>query len=478
MGVQVQINPGFSAVYLPDGLSNHYAGDLVVLTNAEYAGLPSADTRAVTLVETGLPDPVRAATPPVSLSDAVSQSVSQANTYTETNSAPINNSPSATVEGDLLFWYGNSYGCYTTNAEVVYTDRLRGRIIPWLYGNYSVTGSLAADVCAYAYGTITSVHQGAATSSHTTSTTSSSFGSSTFLGGFVGLDIVRNDAGLDGTTALTGTTAKSRAGFSNHLHALVSLFRSASRVENNAGSGVTRVGTWTSSASTSSSGGNISSTATSGDHVTYVITVPTGGAPVQWVTLALDDGALSQNGSTFSITVDGGTAITGTISNQSRKSGHTPNNGFGQMAVDLGTLAAGSHTIVVTNTGTTGEYLYDDCIMISTLTPPTVILMKAAQLTPTGYLNGYPTGSASYVTDKIYNALVDTEVAKYTDGSVISIDPNAYVHPIYGSWDNTSMIGDTDGLSVHLNDKGNRFYADMIMASLNALTPRSGLVRL
>lgn len=56
MGKQVKINADFSSVLLPSGLFD--AGETTVLTDAEYAALPSSTTRALT-VQATVADPVR-----------------------------------------------------------------------------------------------------------------------------------------------------------------------------------------------------------------------------------------------------------------------------------------------------------------------------------------------------------------------------------------------------------------------------------
>lgn len=58
MGKQVEINPDYSTVLLPDG-QPHTGGDVVDLTDAEYTALEDWATNALTLLGT-VTDPVRA----------------------------------------------------------------------------------------------------------------------------------------------------------------------------------------------------------------------------------------------------------------------------------------------------------------------------------------------------------------------------------------------------------------------------------
>lgn len=59
MGKRVQVNRDYRAVVLPDGPTPHSGGDLVDLTNAEFAALPPALTRAVTDTGVVIADPIR-----------------------------------------------------------------------------------------------------------------------------------------------------------------------------------------------------------------------------------------------------------------------------------------------------------------------------------------------------------------------------------------------------------------------------------
>lgn len=90
MGKIVQVKTGYSAVGLPPNGLAFNAGQTTTLTDAEYAALTTATTRALTITQSGVADPVR--TPPVnptSLSDAVAQAESYAASYTTANAASV-----------------------------------------------------------------------------------------------------------------------------------------------------------------------------------------------------------------------------------------------------------------------------------------------------------------------------------------------------------------------------------------------------
>jgi hypothetical protein len=80
MGKIVQVNPQFSAVALPPSNLPFKAGQTTTLTDAEYAALPAATTRALTVTQSGVPDPVRTAT---SSPQSLSEALTKAQAYTD-----------------------------------------------------------------------------------------------------------------------------------------------------------------------------------------------------------------------------------------------------------------------------------------------------------------------------------------------------------------------------------------------------------
>jgi hypothetical protein len=102
MGKVVQVNPGFSAVALPPLNLPFNSGKSTTLTDAEYAALPPATVRAVTVTQSGVLDPVRAAYGnPQSAADALNQAVAYA------NATFLKNPSSAPADGQLMAWAAN-----------------------------------------------------------------------------------------------------------------------------------------------------------------------------------------------------------------------------------------------------------------------------------------------------------------------------------------------------------------------------------
>lgn len=70
MGKLVTVKPGYAQVLLPDG-KFYTGGQTATLTDAEYAALAANTLRLISLTTSGLADPVRNPTTPVSLADAL-----------------------------------------------------------------------------------------------------------------------------------------------------------------------------------------------------------------------------------------------------------------------------------------------------------------------------------------------------------------------------------------------------------------------
>lgn len=389
------------------------------------------------------------------------------------------------VAQSLPLWlYGNSYGAYTINSVLTYWDRLIQKIQSPIHGNWAIPSTLAADQCAYMYGTFTASVQFSSklASSRTTGAGTWTQNANASLGsnGLVILECVRNDAGLDAVAVNGGTTAKSRAGFQNALDAMIRCIRHKSRVENT-DAAWTKTGAWTNSSGFGGcSGSNISFTSTPNDTATITIS-----GDCDLILLGLDNSALSATGSAFEVRIDGvlfGSA--GTTSNQTRKTGFTSglttggNYGFCQYAVPIRGLSVGSHTLELKHTGSSGHLLYLDCLLYprdnTAYPPPTIIVPKNPEFGAAGYAAYVALGgsNASRSTDLIYNGIIDTVIAQFPVGEVLTWDPMDH------GFDNSLHIGNKDGSSVHLNDLGTEFYADGLFNFINSLPARDGLIRL
>ncbi|NHA02054.1 hypothetical protein G5V59_27065 [Nocardioides sp. W3-2-3] len=113
------------------------------------------------------------------------------------------------------------------------------------------------------------------------------------------------------------------------------------------------IGTWSSASNTALSAGLGVKTTTAGDAISWVFNLPQP-RRIHWCTVGVDDAEYVAGGAPFggtggagySIVIDGGSPIVGTTSDQHRFGWLDLR--FGNLAVDLGTLPAGWHEVVVT----------------------------------------------------------------------------------------------------------------------------------
>ena len=180
---------------------------------------------------------------------------------------------------------------------------------------------------------------------------------------------------------------------------------------------------------------------------------------------AADATKANRPGAAWSLTADGAPYKTGTTNNQTRK---TPTGtGTSQIVIHVDGLPAGDHAMILTHTGTSGQFLYLDCILRESPTPPTIVLVKFAGVTSTGYAV-FPGSGPALV--PIYDAIVDAVAAKFpADGSVIVMDPKA------AGFDPAQHTG-ADG--THAHDAGAQIIAAQLADVVNGLPARNGLVRL
>lgn len=368
--------------------------------------------------------------------------------------------PSTVVEGLTMYAYGHSYLAVSASiAQRRYFERLSSRLRSGAAFNSGGSGWLCHDAAAYAHGTLTAnVARG--------NNLAGTWTPAPLVGGFVILDVARNDAGWDGIAS-----TKHRAGFVNALDALIRLIRSGSGLQDTNAAFVYDATGWTAQSATNFSGGTAHYTTTPGKKVT--ITTPVG-TDFDLMTVGFDSVV---TGAAFTVTVDGvnimsSLAVAGyptTTKNQVAQD-HVTTSQWTPMAIPLRGLSNQAHTVVLTHAGNSGEYLYANRLLTPTSTPPTIIIPKIARLPSAGYA-AYTGASASWTTDQIYNGLIDQVVARFpSDQTVITWDPNA------NGWDYTTMIASTDGQSLHPNDLGMACYADGIISILNALPARKGLI--
>lgn len=397
-------------------------------------------------------------------------------------------SPTSAVEGANLYGFGNSYLAVVSPIAV---RRYWERLFAWIRtgnpanANRGVSSSIASDISNFVHGTFS-----LATASGTLTGT---WAPSANNRGIVIWEGIRNDAGWDG---ISGSTARSRAGFVNGLDSALRLFRSQTAIQDTTVGppGFAFTGTWTSSANTKVPGGNSHSSTTPGDFATFTFTFTGTDADV---TLLGADTTIT--GAAFTVTIDG-TDVTSTLAaagyptTTNAQMCETKNIAAAPwvpLAVPARGLSSGSHTVKITHAGTAGQSLFVCRALIPSPAPPTVIVPKANQL-GTGVNTGYNSyvslgntlGSPSYTTDQIYNGLVETVLTRF--GALSQLGSLAFAKatadqslatgdPVLAGW-LTSMISSGDAAGVHPGDSGMACYTDMLRSIINALSPRNGLL--
>lgn len=370
------------------------------------------------------------------------------------------------IDGLPLTGYGHS-GLYVglgapgtvyPYCSVNYFERLARRMrsqsgVPG--NNYGIIGATGSDVASFAFGTFTKDTRKALAVAGT-------WTPAAYPSGVVVLDLVGNSSHND--------SAKMRAGFQNGLDALIRRIRSASLLQDTNGAfvfGGSGGSHWSTLANAYLPGGNEHYTTTPND--TCTITTPAG-TDFDLIVNGVDDAALGSVGSAFTVTVDGGAPIAGTVSNQFIASVGALIGSVSSvpLAVPLRGLSNAVHTVVLKHTGSAGQILTVSQLLKATSTPPTIVVVKAAESSSAGYT----ASGGSWVTDQVYNGYVDTIVSRFgTDQSVVAWDPNT------NGWDPGTMVSsvDTSG-HIHSNDLGMAAcYADGILSLLESLPPRAGL---
>lgn len=236
------------------------------------------------------------------------------------------------------------------------------------------------------------------------------------------------------------------------MRAIIDISRTnGTRIENTA---ATYTGTWTQVSDTTASGGTYHKTTTQNDYVEVSATPVAGELLVVLQGISTTTpGAGTGAGANYSITVDGGTAITGSTSFGAQA--HGPNF---PLTVILSGLTNTAHTIRVTKTdASTSNELRFDCLMYKDVTVPTIVLVQQQLVTSKG---------STFVT-----------AARQTMTSAAALYPatEVAIADAVTGWDSTNMVS-TDNL--HYNDRGHWWNTLAIEDAVNTLTWRNGQNRL
>lgn len=235
------------------------------------------------------------------------------------------------VDGADYVAYGDSYGVVQTAGGVDYTAadlfpaQLAAAIDAASYTNRHVNSYMAMDV-AYMMNNSSSANRWLPTSFS-----------------FVTIHAGGNDLKLAGTAAGLNE-------YINGIQAIIGLLRMNNRIQASAG---TSSGTWA-NVSTSGTSGAARSTTTPGATRTLNVS----GNDATLFLLAARDGS----GSAFTVKVDSGTPAAFTTVGQAAVNPVVSGN-YGLVPVHLRNMGAGTHTVIVTHTGSSGQTLIVDSIV-------------------------------------------------------------------------------------------------------------------
>lgn len=377
------------------------------------------------------------------------------------------------LAGQPCWFYGNSYMTYLARPASV-NDPWRCTFWPWHRrvkqvlassggNNFGVGGACAEDVCSFAFGTGTNRTQGNSADSGDVVNVvqAGTWMAQSPRAGVVFLDLMPNNYIGELTP-----NSQVRDGAKLAAEALIRLLR-ADTLFNDDHASVAYAGTWTTPTSTGYAGGAAKQTTVPGSKAT----ITTSATAIDLVLIAQDDAIAGAAGSTYSITVDGGTPITGTVSNRMKATGGVgtaPNYGFVQMTVPL-ELGVGSHTIEVEHTGTSGQILRFDGYMTRAATPPWIVCNLSPLWPDAQYVS-----NIVLATQELYDQYVKDIAALFTDGRVMWYDPKAsgiWVRDTY----KTSGVHGAGGAFIsdqlHHNDVGAQHYAREILRLLTERIP-------
>jgi hypothetical protein len=379
--------------------------------------------------------------------------------------AQIEKAP-ASLAGKSVLTYGRSYCC---DVSVPETNSGWNTRRPWNVrvtnalgnvagsNNIGMCGSWVADQCTAAYGSHANPTR--AVSGDTNCVTQAGTFTAQTAPGLVLIEPFANDLLNEGTNPAGRT--RMRAGALNSLDALVRLVRSSSVKAYNDAS-VAYAGTWATASSDGCSGGVANLSTTPGSTVTITTTQQN----LDLILIGSDNSGLSTTGAPFSVQVDGVTVGTGSCHNTMVSTGGGgglfvsayTNYQFCQFAFPIRNLSVGTHTIVITHTGSSGDRLMFNCWLQPAATPPWVVINGV----PPFPAATYTAHSFSASDAAAYTAMAYTVASSFSDGRVIVYDPTA-----------TNLLPTTEYASdnVHGLEIWHAYYAHEVMRRMNECIP-------
>lgn len=372
--------------------------------------------------------------------------------------ADIEKMPS-TLAGKPVIHYGTSSGCYQRKpaGEFGYnTDH------PWSHRifevhngahdtdsrNFAMPGARAIDICVYLHGTKTQSTK-APNLDALAVTQAGTYNTVPDRDALILLDLIGNDF------ITTTQSAQQRLSVQNALYAILRRIRYGT-LKFASDVGITYGGgTWNTATTTAYTNGAGRQTTVPGAYLEFSVTdVP----ELDIVLIGGDNTALGNTGSTFDIKVDGVTVKSGTTHNQAKATGYRDDWKLCQNAHTI-YPGAGTHTIRLQHTGSSGHALVFDSWQAPSATPPWVVLnalgtMSAATQSTWGF---------TQTTQDEYRQYLYDVAALFPDGRVMVYDPAAS-----GRWSHTTHLC-ADG--VHQNEIGHTHYAHEIVRMLNERVP-------
>lgn len=316
--------------------------------------------------------------------------------------------------------------------------------------NMGIGGTLAPDAATFAYGSASRSTQAAPTDTAVVNQAGTFTAKATPK--LVLTDLLINDIINDGAAP-----AARRKGAEIAMEALFRLIRSAS-VKQPGDASVALTGSWATTGSDGCSGGSFISATAPGAKVTITTTEPS----IDVVVLGQDDTATGATGAAFTVTVDGTVVYTGTTSNAMKATGQAGNYGFCQWAIPVHDMGPGTHTVVLTHTGSAGQRLSFDCYLVPSSSPPWIVTCKGPEL-PAAAAGKFQAPYLNPGVREAYNAIADTVAARFPDGRVITYDPGAS-----GRWDTAKAFGSD---ALHKSAWGHSHYTHEILRLLCERVP-------